>query len=312
MSDVLTEEELSTLVSLARRVLYTTPEFQKKIQAHKVNITPADFYSVIPSIDDINNSFEYNDDNKEIYNSGIFNKEKIQGFMEKIGIYVEEFSPPREGSMEDPEEYFWNNPAFSFLDALSYYCVLRHYKPLHVLEIGSGFSTLVADAALKKNNIGRLTLIEPYPKKFLRNLDSVDRIIESFVQDISVKELVALVESADIWFIDSTHTVKIGSDCLYLYLKIMPEISTEIIVHTHDIYLPFGSNKKMALEKQIFWTEQYLLYAYMLDNPKIEVLFGGVYACRVLPEAVVKFMAGKSKAKGASLWYKLNGALKQP
>lgn len=308
MSDALTEKEFNTLVSLAGRVLYSSPEFQKKIQQNNINIVPADFYSQIPSVEDINNSFEYKDNNEEIYNSGIFNKKNIQNFMEKIGIYVEEFSPPKDGNIDKPKEYFWNNPAFSFFDALSYYCVLRHYKPLHVLEVGSGFSTLVADAAIKKNNIGKLTLIEPYPKAFLRELDSVDKIIESFVQEISVPDLVALVESSDIWFIDSTHTVKIGSDCLYLYLKIMPEISKDIIVHTHDIYLPFGSNKKMALNKQIFWTEQYLLYAYMLDNPKIEVLFGGVYANRVLPQVVKKFMAGKSEAKGASLWYKLNGA----
>lgn len=308
MSDVLTEEELSTLISLAGRVLYATPEFKKKLQEHDINIVPANFYSQIPSVDEINNSFEYKDDGNEIYNSEIFKRKNIQDFMEQIGVYAEEFSPPMEGSLDDPKGYFWKNPAFSFFDAMSYYCVLRHYKPLHVLEVGSGFSTLVADAAIKKNNKGRLTLIEPYPMAFLSKLDSVDTIIESFVQDIPVPELVTLVESADIWFIDSTHTVKVGSDCLYLYLKIMPEISKDIIVHTHDIYLPFGSNKKMVLEKQIFWTEQYLLYAYMLDNPKIEVLFGGVYVNRVLPEVAEKFMAGKSDAKGASLWYKLNGA----
>ena len=49
-------------------------------------------------------------------------------------------------------------------------------------------------------------------------------------------------------------------------------------MHTHDIHLPFGFPQNQVLEKHIYWTEQYLLYAYMLDNPKIKVLFGGAYA----------------------------------
>jgi len=54
----------------------------------------------------------------------------------------------------------------------------------------------------------------PYPRTFLQRLDTVEKILEQPVQDIGVLNLVDLVESADIWFIDSTHTVKIGSDCL--------------------------------------------------------------------------------------------------
>ncbi len=65
--------------------------------------------------------------------------------------------------------------------------------------------------------------------------------------------------------------------------------------------------KKKALDLHVYWTEQYLLYAYMLDNPKIEVLFGSAYTKQVLPEALNKLMANKYPGGGGSIWYKLNG-----
>jgi hypothetical protein len=303
----LTEKEIGELIRLAKRALWSPLEVRRKIQDQNINIIPANFYSDTPVINDIESSFEYREPNSEVYNSRIFDKGVINDFIDSISVYANEFSPPLDGDRDDPNGYFWNNSLFSFSDAMSYYCVLRHFKPDHILEIGSGFSTLVANEAIKKNQKGRLTLIEPYPKEFLRRLETVDNIIESFVQDIKVSELVKLVESSDIWFIDSTHTVKIGSDCLYIYLKVMPEIAKNIIVHTHDIYLPFAMPMHQALNKHMYWTEQYLLYAYMLDNPKIEVLFGSAHALRILPDAMIKLMLNKYPGGGGSIWYKLNG-----
>ena len=308
MQKLLTKNEFQTLIHLARKVLWSDPEQRRQIQKHGINIVPANFYSNIPMIDEVHASFEYRDEGAEVYNSGIFDKTKIAEFVGKLSVYADEFSPPMEGNAKNPDGYFWKNPAFSYSDAMAYYCVLRHYKPQHVLEIGSGFSTFVADEALAKNGSGKLTLIEPYPKGFLRSLESVDTIIESFVQDIPLTELVQLVESSDVWFIDSTHTVKVGSDCLYIYLKIMPEIAKNIVVHSHDIFLPFGTPKSSVLEKHIYWTEQYLLYAYMLDNPKVEVLFGSAYAHRLLPDLLRRFMGGKYPGGGGSLWFDLNGS----
>ena len=96
----------------------------------------------------------------------------------------------------------------------------------------------------------------------MTRLDSVGKIIEPFAQNVPATDFVDFLESSVVWFIDSTHTVRIGSDCLYLYLKVMPEVSTDIIVHMHDVFFPFGMRKKDALDKQIYWAGQYLLYAY--------------------------------------------------
>ena len=307
MSDKLTDKEFSTLLRLAKKVLWSDVEVRKKLQDQKVNIVPANFYSDIPLIDDVNQSFEYRTPNSEVYNLKVFDKNTIEDFLGKLSKYSAEFSPSLDKDSERPNEFYWRNPAFSYSDAMAYYCIIRHFKPDHILEVGSGFSTLVANEALIKNGKGKLTLIEPYPKDFLRKLDRVENFVESCVQDIPVPEVVALVESSDIWFIDSTHTVKVGSDCLYLYLLVMPQITKDIIVHSHDIHLPYGLPKAQVLEKHIYWTEQYLLYAYMLDNPKINVLFSSAYSNKVLPDSLAQLMQGKYPPGGASIWYKLSG-----
>ncbi|NJN30195.1 MAG: class I SAM-dependent methyltransferase [Synechococcales cyanobacterium RM1_1_8] len=161
---------------------------------------------------------------------------------------------------------------------MAYYCIIRMLKPEQIIEVGSGFSTLVAEEAILKNGFGKIVLIEPFPMQFLKSLSTVDRIVEKFVQDIPITKLVDLIEQGNIWFIDSTHTVKHGSDCLYMYLKAMPEIKKEMMIHSHDIFLPFSFSEIQLIDKNITWTEQHLLYAYLLDNPHAQVVFSSTYS----------------------------------
>jgi len=304
----LTEEEFLTLIRLAKRVLWADPKVRKRIQDHRVNITPANFYSEIPLIDDVYSSFEYGNSEAEVYNHNTFHNSSIREFIDRISVYADEFSPELHGDFENPSQFFWSNPAFSSADAMVYYCILRYYKPSVVLETGSGFSTMVANEALNKNGKGKLVLIEPHPKPFLKKLNNVEQIIESRIQDLPFQNVIKLVEDADIWFIDSTHTVKVGSDCLFIYLKILPQIARDILVHSHDVYLPYGLPIKKVVEKHQYWTEQYLLYAYMLENKKTSVLFGTNYAKKSLPGKLYKLMNNKYIIDGSSIWYQLNGS----
>lgn len=308
MEQTLSPEELRELIRLARKALWSDVETKKAIQASGVNVIPANFYSTVPGMEEIENSFEYAAGaDTEIYNdTGLFDAEKIGDFLETIRPYAREFDPPLEA--DETDGFYWKNPAFSFSDAMAYYCVIRHFKPKEIVEIGAGYSTLVADMALKRNGGGSITVIEPYPKAFLAGLQSVREIIESPVQEISLERLVALIDRCDLCFIDSTHTVKIGSDCLWIYLKVLPCVSTETVVHVHDVYLPFGFAKTHAMNLHIYWTEQYLLYAYMLDNPRVEVLYGNAFATRKLPGELAGLMGDKYPVgNGASLWFALKG-----
>jgi len=81
----------------------------------------------------------------------------------------------------------------------------------------------------------------------------------------------------DILFIDSSHVLKIGSDVQYEYLDILPRLSKGVIVHVHDIFLPAEYPKEWVLKDYIFWTEQYLLQAFLAFNDSFEVLWAGHY-----------------------------------
>ncbi len=229
--------------------------------------------------------------------------------IEQMLPFSTEFNPPTDGDEEHCREFFWKNSQYSYCDAMSYYCLVRKLQPRNIVEIGSGFSTLIAIAATEMNHSGRIHCIEPYPRNFLKEDKRISlHAIKS--QQIDAQFLNSILQDGDILFIDSTHTVKTGSDCLHIYLRLLPKITHNIFVHAHDIYLPFGMPKEWLLNRQIFWTEQYLLLALLLDNPKATLIYSSVFNSKWNNELMKTMMAGKYPVGGGSIWFEYRGKLK--
>jgi hypothetical protein len=300
MQNSLSAAELEQLVKLGKRSFRADLETRRAIQRQGVTIVPANFYSEIPTVDEFDASFEFKE--KAPYLT-LFDDTATKENLSVLGRYADEFDPPAEGDREAPSEYFWNNPAFSFSDAMAYYCILRHVRPKRVLEIGSGFSTLVAKAAIAKNGVGEITCIEPFPMAWFAELEGID-LIRKPVQQIGADWFNEYLGNGDVLFIDSTHTVKAGSDCLHLYLRVLPGLRHDLTVHAHDIYLPFPMPKK-DFERNIYWTEQYLLAAYLMDNPRAKIIYGSRYNHVFNPDALAALMHGRWKPGGASIWFTL-------
>ncbi len=70
---------------------------------------------------------------------------------------------------EKNEEFNFYNINHSFInsDPKIYHCMIREYKPDKIIEVGSGFSTMLSLDALELNKHGKVTCIEPYPKEFI-------------------------------------------------------------------------------------------------------------------------------------------------
>lgn len=188
-----------------------------------------------------------------------------------------------------------------------YYCYLRKLAPRAVVEIGSGYSSLVALRALEANGTGRLTCIEPFPRDFLKGRTDLS-LVQEPAQRITAEQLNDTLADGDVLFIDSTHTVKSGSDCLHIYLRLLPGIRRNIHVHVHDIYLPFAMPKQVMLEKQCYWTEQYLLLAFLLDNSKAKIRYANYYHALRNPQGVEDFIQGKANKRSGSFWFEYRGA----
>ena len=155
---------------------------------------------------------------------------------------------------------------FGKIEAQALYAVTKNLKPNKIFEIGSGSSTYCMLKAGAKN----ITCIEPFPSKLLKKQKKI-KLIEKNVQDVDIKKFKSLNKN-DILLIDSTHTLKIGSDVSYIYLEVLPQLKKGVIVIIHDIFFPY--NYQRDADKSMYqWMETQILQAFLINNPKIEILF---------------------------------------
>ena len=178
--------------------------------------------------------------------------------------------------------YSYTNGFFEAVDAEIAYCMVRHYKPRRIVEVGGGYSSRVMAAALDLNLKldgvrGELITIDPYPDRFPKKALS-DRVhlIAQTVQEVDLDVFLSL-QSGDFLFLDSSHVVGIGSDCVREYLEIIPRIAGGVLIHAHDIFIPADYPRESVLHNLAFWSEQYLLQALLMSNPQFEVLWGSSY-----------------------------------
>jgi hypothetical protein len=196
--------------------------------------------------------------------------------------FKEEYESLPRNKTSIPFQYYVNNGRFESVDGEILYCMVRHFKPKRILEIGAGNSTyLSAQAILRNKKDGNhnceLIAVDPYPNDVLKaGFPGLHKLMPAKIQDIPLSEFNQLREN-DILFIDSSHALKIGSDVQYEYLEILPRLNNGVIVHAHNIYLPSEYSKEQILEMHIFWTEQYLLQAFLSFNDSFEVLWAGCY-----------------------------------
>jgi hypothetical protein len=184
-------------------------------------------------------------------------------------------------SSSDPLQFHFSQTNFPAVDAEVLYCMIRHFKPRRMIEVGSGMSTLLAAEAMRKNKTEghscSFTAIEPYPQEFFRRgVPGLTELIEAKVQSVPVEQFCRL-DRNDILFIDSSHVLKTGGDVTYEYLDILPRLAPGVIVHCHDIFLPAEYPKEWVLKDHRFWTEQYLLQAFLAFNNAFEVLMAGSF-----------------------------------
>jgi hypothetical protein len=176
------------------------------------------------------------------------------------------------------EVEFPQNLGLSVVDAAILHAMIRHFRPAKIVEVGSGLSTEFAARACLLNaqeeHPCELVAIEPYPRPSLEGgFPGLTRLRKQRVQDVEMAEF----EDADLLFIDSSHVVKVGSDVNFLLLEVLPRLKPGCMVHLHDIVLPGEYWKDWVIGRRRFWSEQYLLHAFLLFNSAFDVLWGSRY-----------------------------------
>lgn len=172
----------------------------------------------------------------------------------------------------------FENEYFSGFDAAVYYSLIRHLKPRRVIEIGGGYSTQIAHAAVAKNGVGKLTCIEPYPEERLVGANLDFELIRKRVEEIDV-EYFSCLEANDILFIDSSHVAKFGSDVCYEFLELLPRLNPGVWIHVHDIFFPHDYPAEWLLNRRLSFNEQYLLEAFLSFNKNFETQLANAWIC---------------------------------
>lgn len=251
------------------------PEIFRLWERHGFHVTPVHFYQPIPDTRSLPDTVW--DQPSKLVGINMNDTTQLDLLRNQFPKFRHEYDRFPVEPTGDPRRFYFNNGLFDGTDALVAYCMIRHFQPRWIIEVGSGFSSLVAAEAIAKNKNSALICIEPFPFDFLRQgFRGLHSLIEKKVEDIGL-EFFSQLDSGDILFIDSSHTVKIGGDVNYLFLEVLPRLKPGVIVHVHDIFLPFEYRKDWVIDELRFWTEQYLLQSFLSFNSEFEVLMANAY-----------------------------------
>jgi hypothetical protein len=196
----------------------------------------------------------------------------LQFLAAELGDGLREFAARPQPAAVGPGVYSTPNGSFDAADAATTWAMIRRYRPQRVLELGSGFSTLLIRDALAANGNGAAhTVVDPFPRADElgdeRGFD-VQRVSAAQVAPSMFEEL----RAGDVLFVDTTHTVKVGGEVNHIVLDGLPRLAPGVLVHVHDIFLPFEYPRRLVEGLGYHWAEQYLLQAFLAGNDSFEVL----------------------------------------
>lgn len=215
------------------------------------------------------------------------NVEGQLALLERLGHAAELTQIPTE-----PQEvfgFYYDNGWFESGDAEYYYQILRHFRPRMLIEVGGGFSTLIARRAIEANRGDdpayrcRHVCIEPFENPWLDGLEV--ELLRTPVERCD-PALFAALGPNDILFIDSSHVIRPQGDVLCEYLEILPTLSPGVLVHVHDILTPRDYPAEWIFDRVLLWNEQYLLEGFLSFNSRFEVIGALNHLHHRYPEAL--------------------------
>ncbi len=207
--------------------------------------------------------------------------------------------------------YYYHNNSFESGDAEYLYNMIRLLKPARIIEIGAGFSTLMAMAAVKRNQredaayTCRHYCIEPYENSWLERPEL--QVIREVVEQVD-KELFRSLGENDILFIDSSHMIRPQGDVLVEFLEILPILKSGVFVHVHDIFTPRDYLTTWVVDKVLFWNEQYLLEAFLSFNQDFKVIASLNHLAHHYPDRLFSkcpiYQSEYTSREPGSFWFK--------
>lgn len=200
--------------------------------------------------------------------------------------------PARNDTGFAPENGYYDTP-----DADALYLLMRRFRPARVIEVGAGNSTRITRQAILDGDMPtHLTVIDPYPRVDIAHL--ADTMAQEQLET-APPELFDGMTAGDVLFIDSSHQVRMSNDVAHLFCRIIPALPSGVVIHVHDVFLPYEYPKRFFYDCPS-WGEQYMLHA-LISSGGYDILWPGHYLQRARTDAVqaVPFL-GQGRAQ--SFW----------
>lgn len=248
-------------IKLYLRIIFSA--FQKL----GLNIIPNHYYSNIPDFTFLDNEDFWKAPQSMVGVNGSDRESQLEFTRECINHLPDKSVLNNLSIISKAEEQQKEIGGYGPIEADFLYAFICRYKPAKVIQVGCGVSTAVILNASK--DVGHeisIICVEAYPSDYLKRMDESGEIklIWEMAQKTDLETLTDL-EAGDLLFVDSTHTVKAGSEVNRLILEVLPRLKKGVFVHFHDIYFPFDYQRGIK-ETVLFWNESTLLHAFLIGN----------------------------------------------
>lgn len=202
------------------------------------------------------------------------------------------------------ETTYIRNGYYPTPDAETYAYMIASYKPETIIEVGSGYSTLIAKRTIDYYGLRtKIKIIDPEPRTDV-SLYADEKTLED-VEKTDIEEFLKL-KGNTILFIDSSHILRAGGDLPFLYNDLIPNLPENYLVHVHDIFLPYDYPD---IYINWFYNEQYLLYALLTNSRRYQIEIATHYLSRKYPEIFEECLhtnaITKYKLYGGSIWFRV-------
>lgn len=206
--------------------------------------------------------------------------------------------------------FYYDNPNFGAGDAEFLYSVIRATKPARIVEIGSGFSTLMMQLAIDANRAADpaygcgVLCVEPYEMPWLDDIAGIE-VIRQPVELLDERRIAEL-QANDILFIDSSHVLRPQGDVVREYLELLPLLAPGVLVQIHDIFTPRDYPTAWVEDEVRLYNEQYLVEAMLSGGTRFRIVAAlNLLAHRHPDRLAEKFPVFAERAavcEPASLW----------
>jgi hypothetical protein len=253
-------------------------------------VPPGHFYSPVPDPSAIGARIEGLLDARRPM-PGLATHDDVQfALARKLLAFLAHFDPPLEQD-RSRARYWSQNPFYPFGDAALLSLLVHELAPRRAVEIGSGFSSAALLDARdrerangRKDVLGCVRFVEPYPERLLDLMDERDRAalvrvptngtgaaldaplaLDARPLEESDLAWIDALGARDLLIVDSSHVLKTGSDVFLLFDRILPALARGVWIHVHDVAWPFEYPRPWLTEGRA-WNEAYALKLFLQYN----------------------------------------------